>query len=178
MLHQLLGTLRAHVAIDQREQDSVQHFLDVVPTLLRPCDEDAGPLHVTASAIVVNSAISPTATVLHLHKRLNLWLQPGGHIEVGETPADAALREAHEETGLVVAHPITGERFIHVDVHPGPRGHTHFDLRYVVVAPHETPKPGPEESQDVDWFTWEQALAIADDGLRGALLACQAIISG
>ena len=40
--------------------------------------------------------------MLHLHKRLDLWLQPGGHIEPGETPWDAARREAHEETGLDV----------------------------------------------------------------------------
>ncbi|MBJ7292225.1 MAG: NUDIX domain-containing protein [Ilumatobacteraceae bacterium] len=178
MMQQLLSMLRTHKAIDQRERDSIQHFLDVVPTLLRPCDEDAGPLHVTASAIVVDSFIDPTATVLHLHKRLNLWLQPGGHIEIGETPADAALREAHEETGLVVAHPIAGAHFIHVDVHPCPRGHTHFDVRYVVTAPYETPKPGPEESQDVKWFEWEQAVAIADDGLLGALLVCRAGIAG
>jgi 8-oxo-dGTP pyrophosphatase MutT (NUDIX family) len=168
----------ARTPINERERESIKKFLSLAPVLTDPFNEHVDLVHITASAIVVDSFIDPTATVLHLHKRLNLWLQPGGHIEIGETPADAALREAHEETGLVVTHPIEGARFIHVDVHPGPRGHTHFDVRYVVTAPYENPKPGPEESQDVKWFEWEQAVAIADDGLLGALLVCRAGIAG
>ena len=41
--------------------------------------------------------------VLHLHKRLKIWLQPGGHIEAGETPWDAACREAREEGNIARA---------------------------------------------------------------------------
>ena len=67
----------------------------------RPCDEHADPTHVTASGIVVGRR----GTVLHLHKRLGIWMQPGGHIDAGETPATAALREATEELGLAVEHP-------------------------------------------------------------------------
>ena len=66
--------------------------------LAAPFDQDADPVHVTGSAIVVG----PRGVVLLKHKRLGLWLQPGGHIDAGETPWDAALREAREETGLDV----------------------------------------------------------------------------
>ena len=37
---------------------------------------------------------------------IGMWHLPIGHAEYGEDPADAALREAHEETGLLLADPI------------------------------------------------------------------------
>jgi 8-oxo-dGTP pyrophosphatase MutT (NUDIX family) len=113
---------------------------------------------------------------LHRHKRLGLWLQPGGHLEPEETPWDAAAREAEEETGLQLAWASVGAGGVpplaHVDVHPGGRGHTHLDLRYVLsvtAASAEEPAPPAGESQDVRWFSWAEALEIADPGLAGYL---------
>ncbi len=40
--------------------------------------------------------------LLHWHRRLGLWLPPGGHIDPGELPDEAAVRETLEETGLAV----------------------------------------------------------------------------
>ena len=42
------------------------------------------------------------ATLLHWHRKVGLWLPPGGHIEPSEDPMQAARREALEETGIVV----------------------------------------------------------------------------
>lgn len=52
----------------------------------------------TASVFIVHEG----KVLLHLHKKLGRWLQPGGHIELDEGPIEAALREAKEETGLDV----------------------------------------------------------------------------
>lgn len=158
----LLAAVTARTPVDERERASIERFAVEVPRLSRPYDEDADPVHVTASAIV----IGPRGTVLHLHKRLGLWLQPGGHIEPGETPAEAALREAREETGLDVR--LVHDAVAHVDVHPGPKGHTHLDVRYLLEADGD-PAPQGDESPDCRWFAWDEALAVADEGLVGAL---------
>ena len=166
--------LLSHQPVDLREQQSIEQFLAIVPLLENPCSESSDPRHVTASAIVVSD--DGDAVVLHLHKRLNMWLQPGGHVDVGESLADAALREAREETGLPVRHMEHEGVFVHLDVHPGPKGHTHFDVRYVLCAPRVEPRPDIDESPDVRWFFWQEAIALADPGLRGALLAVQALV--
>jgi len=165
----LCAYFRAVTPIDDRERESVAEFLDVVPQLVSPFSEHADIRHVTASAIVVGRR----GVALHVHKRLDLWLQPGGHIADGEDPPAAAVREAHEELGLAVVHPHDGPQLIHVDVHPGPRGHRHFDLRYLLLAGDDDPHPGEGESPDARWFTPDEAFAVADAGLRGGLAAAK-----
>ncbi|HVM13653.1 MAG TPA: NUDIX domain-containing protein [Egibacteraceae bacterium] len=150
---------------DEREAASVSRILTELDRLPHPLDQDAGPIHVTGSAIVVG----PRGVLLHRHKRMGIWLQPGGHIDHGETPWDTARRETTEETGIRAAHPDSGPRLVHVDVHAGPRGHTHLDVRYLLLAGDEVPTPPPGESPAVCWFSWSRAVAVADAGLVGAL---------
>src|SRR4051794_32841209 len=93
---ELAAAVEARTPVDERERQSIERFGVELARLDRPYDEHAGPVHVTGSAFVVGRR----GIVLPLHKRMGLWLQPGGHLDPGESPADAALREAVEETGL------------------------------------------------------------------------------
>ena len=52
----------------------------------------------TATTFVVQEH----CTLLLWHKKIKAWLPPGGHIEAGELPEEAALREVREETNLEV----------------------------------------------------------------------------
>jgi 8-oxo-dGTP pyrophosphatase MutT (NUDIX family) len=159
----------AHVPVGPREAAAQARMLRELTRLSRPCDEHADPVHVTASAVVVGVR----GTVLHRHRRLGRWLQPGGHIGDGETPWAAAQREVCEEAGLEVWHPPAGPCLLHVDVHPGPKGHTHLDLRYLVHGPDQDPAPLPGESQDVRWCSWDEAARLGDEGLGEALAAAR-----
>ena len=154
-----------HAPASPREVAARDRFLTELGRLSAPCDEHAGPTHVTASGIVVGRR----GTVLHRHKRLGIWMQPGGHIDAGESPAQAALREATEELGLAVEHPPTGPLLIHLDVHQAAHGHTHLDLRYLLLGADADPMPPPDESPDARWCSWDEALAMADAALIDAL---------
>jgi 8-oxo-dGTP pyrophosphatase MutT (NUDIX family) len=159
-----------HVPRSPGEAAARERFLRELDRLADPTNEHADPTHVTASAIVVGRR----GTILHLHKRLARWMQPGGHIDPGETPPEAARREATEELGLDVRHPEGGPRLINLDVHEAALGHTHLDLRYLVEGPDEDPHPPPGESPEARWFGWDEAGGMADEALGTALVVARA----
>ena len=167
---QLRAIVADHVPLSPREVASKERFLAELDRLGDPFSERADPVHVTASAIVVGRR----GTVLHLHKRLGRWMQPGGHIDPGETPPVAARREAIEELGLDVAHPAGGPRLINIDVHEAALGHTHLDLRYLLFGADDDPHPPPGESPEARWYDWDEAAAIADGALAPALVVARA----
>jgi 8-oxo-dGTP pyrophosphatase MutT (NUDIX family) len=156
-----------HQPIDEQERVSLAAFIEQLDRLDRPFAEDGGPVHVTSSAIVVGTR----GVILHKHKRLGIWIQPGGHIDEGEDPADAAVREVLEETGLATTHFTGSPTIVHVDVHPAPKGHTHLDLRYLLRGPDADPRPPEGESPEVAWLSFEDAHALAHSGLAGMLAA-------
>ena len=126
--------------------------------------------HFTATAVVHDEA---GRALMVLHKKFSCWLCPGGHVEPGELPDEAVLREVREETGLAVTILPNGELpqlgdahaqalrnpFCVLDEQIAP-GHHHIDLVYRCLAPAGArPVHDPAESDDIRWFTAEEIAA-------------------
>ena len=149
----------------------------------RPFDRAIRDGHLTGSAITV-SADGTRVLLLH-HRKLERWLQPGGHGDPGETTGEqVALREALEECGIVglTLHP-RAPRPLDVDVHDIPaRGdepaHQHLDLRYLVVAPAGARvSPRLAELSEIRWVAWDETDPLGPDhGLRRALRKARALV--
>ena len=108
--------------------------------------------HFTASAWLVG-ADGRRALLTH-HRKLDRWLQPGGHADGDRDLARAALREAEEESGLrdLVVEPGLFDLDRHwIPGRGGEPGHWHYDARFVVRATGSEDFVVGEESHDLAW---------------------------
>ncbi|MFF5963558.1 NUDIX hydrolase [Streptomyces collinus] len=120
--------------------------------------------HITASALVIDP--EGGRVLLTLHRKLQMWLQMGGHCEPGDaTLAAAALREATEESGVPGLSLLPGGP-VRLDRHPiPPPCHCHFDVQYAALAPPDAAHAISDESLDVRWFGYEEVADVADESV-------------
>ena len=126
------------------------------------------PGHFTASAFV----LSPDRRDLVLihHKKLGIWVQPGGHVEPSDADLiSAARREVLEEVGLAELELLQrgGSLLFDVDIHEIPArkqepAHEHFDVRFAFVAKTRELVPS-EEVLDLRWVPLDAVQSIATD---------------
>ena len=112
--------------------------------------------HITASGLVIRD----DKVLLILHPYLKSWFQPGGHIDDGESPIDAAIREVREETGFICALDSNDSKPIDVDIHEiplnskkGEAAHLHIDLLYRLRVLREDK---PSEDISTAWLPFKQ----------------------
>lgn len=76
-----------------------KEFRELLRSAPRALYRDGGPHHLTASAVVIDAPAEHVALIWHRKGRF--WVQPGGHLEEGESSFErAARREVAEEIGL------------------------------------------------------------------------------
>ena len=120
--------------------------------------------------------VNDGAVLLRMHEKYDMWLPPGGHVELDEDFVEAALREAKEETGLSVTligneieefppNPpdiqINEERELlvprFINRHRVSDTHEHISLAYFATSDSRDINPAPGEKTDgFKWFTREE----------------------
>lgn len=178
----LLKLLDAYEARHPNERPMVARIRKLVTQRVECFQRDCLPGHITGSAWILSSDRSQHLLVHH--RKLDRWLQPGGHAD-GETDvAEVALREAIEETGLQSLRFVGNDSMLvqrgcgvlplDVDVHQIPErrtaagdlidpAHEHHDVRFLfVAAPCEAIRIS-NESHDVRWFAAEEIALLPTD---------------
>ena len=152
--------LAAYRPFDTTEVEMRDRMLAFVEQNERCFDRELPEGHITASCWIVN-VLPPGErqrgqALLTWHKRLNRWLQMGGHLEPGDLSLlEASMREAREESGLTRVRPVSFAVF-DLDVHSIPErkgepAHYHYDVRFLLEADPTEQLVVSAESKDVSW---------------------------
>ena len=123
--------------------------------------------HITGSAWIVDKERSH-ALMTH-HRKLNRWLQLGGHSDGDSNTFNVALREGQEESGLQDLHAVS-EAIFDVDVHLIPArkdepDHYHYDVRFLFEADRHAPLVVSDESHDLAWLPLDEIAHNADESI-------------
>jgi 8-oxo-dGTP pyrophosphatase MutT (NUDIX family) len=138
------------------EQNFVKDFIELTDHELAFSREKLDG-HFTASAWIVNKR--RTHTLMTLHRKLNRWLQLGGHADGNENLAEVAMKEAMEESGLASLR-IVDVSIFDIDKHIIPANdkdqqHFHYDVRFLLEASLDEPLIISQESQDLAWIPFD-----------------------
>ncbi len=189
-LHQLLNRYAAAWPA-QHEQELAQRFAAFASQHHDCLSRRCVPGHITASCWIV--APDRRHVLLTHHRKLQRWLQLGGHVDDEAEIELAALREAREESGMSQFEFVrwAGAELVplDLDVHAIPaRGaeprHDHWDVRFLLQVPHEQPLVLSAESNALRWLPVDELAALTDEdsvlrlGHKAALLGAHPPLSG
>lgn len=154
----ILLEIRAHRALDAHEERMRLQIESFINEHDRFFDRSLSVGHLTGSAWILDQE-RKHALLTH-HRKLDLWVQLGGHVEEDADMLSAAWREAREESGLPDVHPMM-EKIFDVDVHRIPARkdepeHFHYDIRYIFSADRGSDLTISPESKTLAWVSLEK----------------------
>lgn len=160
----LIALLQEHTPADATEHAMTQATIEFVSTHPDCFDRSLLIGHVTGSAWIV-SPDRQQVLLIH-HRKLDRWLQPGGHADGDPNVAAVALREAQEETGLTSLR-IVGDGIFDVDIHEIPLrkdvpAHLHYDIRFLLEADPSEAFGNSDEITNIQWFAVENVKNMVD----------------
>lgn len=162
MLENELRRYKPSNPLEEFYKEQMLYLLEYSPD----CFDRSCPIgHFTASALILNK--TRKKVLLLKHRKLQLWLQPGGHCDGDKNTLRVALREVYEETGLTNCHLLKQDIF-DIDMHMIPpfkdqKTHYHFDIRYILHHQGEDNcLQANNESEQLHWFDISERLPTQD----------------
>ncbi|PTY03130.1 NUDIX hydrolase [Opitutaceae bacterium EW11] len=163
----LVGLLRAHAGqrLDAHEAAMTQATIEFVRAYPNCADRELAIGHLTGSAWIVDRA--RRKTLLTHHRKLEKWLQLGGHADGDIDLVNVALREAEEESGLTRL-ALVSPAIFDVDRHwiperKGEPAHWHYDVRFLIEADPEEPLVTSYESKALAWVELDRIQELSSE---------------
>lgn len=142
-------------AITQRDRNNAQRLQQFMDNTAYPFDRTTLQGHVTATAFIVDRQ-REYALMLH-HRKLNMWLPPGGHCDGNADVIDTAIRETQEETGIKQL-TLVGSDIFDIDIHLIPENsrepeHYHYDVRFLMEVDRNIfTEKNNDEALNLEWI--------------------------
>jgi 8-oxo-dGTP pyrophosphatase MutT (NUDIX family) len=161
----LLDQLADYAAKNPDEAETVGRFIDFVRSEGDCFERSLAVGHVTGSAWIVNA--DGSQVLLTHHRKLDRWLQLGGHADGDPDVFAVALKEAREESGLSEFEAVS-EGIFDLDIHPIPARksdpeHLHYDVRYLLRATGATDYIVSDESHDLRWVPLDEVTTLTTE---------------
>jgi len=163
----ILNLLKQHQPHNTTESNMLSELISFVEQHENCFDRELSIGHVTGSAWLVDKDLK--YVFFTHHKKLNRWLQPGGHSDGDANTLAVSMREASEESGIedVFIQPVF-DKIFDVDIHTIPARkkdpeHKHYDIRFLLEADMNQPLRISEESNEIAWIPVEKIPALCDE---------------
>lgn len=170
----LIEMLTRYRDVFPSEADVVDRICTLIESRPNCFDRTCRPGHITAAAWILSN--DRGRVLLTHHRKLDRWLQLGGHADGQWQVEEVALREAREESGLSGFRLVLIDGVVmpfDVDVHEIPAryapdgtlledAHEHHDIRFLMIAAGDAIRVS-EESHDVRWCTPDEVRALTDE---------------
>ncbi len=161
----LLNQLKAYLPKDATEDQIRSRMISFVQT-----NPDCFHRHLTIGHITGSTWLlshDRRRVLLTHHRKLNKWLQLGGHADGDSDILAVALREAREESGIDSIRAVSMEVF-DLDIHPipphsGEPQHDHYDVRFLCCVEGDDSFKVSDESHELAWVSPEQLQSLDAD---------------
>lgn len=154
-IKEVFNLLNNYYIIDGKEKAIKQSFIELVTAKSQKSFSYKEKVHITCSGLIFNKSFDKILLVFH--KKLNFWVQPGGHLKKSDIDCQQAVyREVLEETGLSSLQFISRKIF-DIDIHKyepinKKNIHIHYDLRFLMIADENHAIHISNESKNIGWF--------------------------